>query len=57
MSVMKKFTAVNRITSGRVAFVHSGAMPYRGRYLGTRFRRPAIAEAPANHRMEMVLRS
>ena len=49
--------AVTTSTSGRVAFVHSGAMPYRGRYRGTRLRSPAIAEAPANHRMEMVLRS
>jgi len=34
-------------TSGRVARAHSGAMPYRGRYSGTRFNSPASAEAPA----------
>ena len=48
---------VNSVTSGRVARVHSGAMPYRGRYRGTRFSRPAIADAPANHRMAIVLTS
>jgi hypothetical protein len=44
-------------TSGRVARAQSGAMPYGGRYRGTRFRSPAMADAPANHRMPIVLRS
>ena len=43
--------AVMMITSGRCARAHSGAIPYRGRYRGMRFSSPAIAEAPANHRM------
>ena len=34
--------------AGLVALAQSGAMPYRGRYRGTIFNRPAIAEAPAN---------
>ena len=44
-------------TSGRLARAHSGAMPYRGRYLGTRLRSPAIADAPANQRIAIVLAS
>jgi hypothetical protein len=49
--------AVMMTTSGRFARAHSGAIPYRGRYRGTRFNRPASADAPANHRMEIVLTS
>ena len=49
--------AVTSSTSGRIALAQSGAMPYRGRYRGTRFSRPAIADAPANHRMVIVLMS
>src|SRR5688572_21749377 len=57
MIVIRKVTAVKSVTSGRVARVHSGAIPYRGRYRGTRFSNPAIADAPANHRMAIVLTS
>ena len=49
--------AVKTSTSGRTAAAHWGTMPYRGRKRGTRLRRPAIAEAPANHRMAIVLMS
>src|SRR5438445_5108221 len=55
--VTVKQIAVNTSTSGRVARDHSGAIPYRGRYLGTILSRPAIADAPANHRIRIVLRS
>jgi hypothetical protein len=43
-------------TSGRVARAQSGAIPYRGRYCGTRFSRPAMADAPANHSVPIVAR-
>src|SRR5688572_12262647 len=56
MVTMKQMT-VKTTTSGRVALAHSGAMPYRGKYRGTIFNKPANAEEPANHRMEIVLRS
>src|SRR3954453_18298737 len=46
--------AVYTSTSGRGARVHSGAIPYRGKYRGTMFSNPAIAEAPANQRIEIV---
>ena len=48
---------VKTTTSGRYAAAHSGAMPYRGRYRGTMLSSPAIAEAPANQRMRIVLTS
>ena len=57
MTVIAADTAVNTRTRGRAARVHSGAMPYRGRYLGTRLMRPAIALAPANQRITTVLMS
>src|SRR5262245_19498267 len=50
-----RLMAVKRRTSGRDARAHSGAMPYRGRYRGTRLSSPAIALAPANQRMTIVL--
>ena len=56
-SVTPKATAVNTSVSGRVARTHSGAMPYGGRYRGTSVRSPAMADAPANQRMAIVLKS
>src|SRR5687768_450127 len=56
-SVTTRLMTVNRITSGLTARAHSGAMPYRGRYCGTRFNSPTMALAPANHRITMVLTS
>src|SRR5437762_2079001 len=50
-------TPVKSATNGRFERAHSGAMPYRGRYRGTRFSSPAIADAPANHRISTVARS
>jgi hypothetical protein len=55
--VTVRLIAVKRYTSGRTARAHSGAMPYFGRYCGTRFSRPTIALAPANQRMTTVLTS
>ncbi len=55
--VTSRFMPVNSSTSGRTARAHSGAMPYRGRYCGTRFNSPTMALAPANQRMTMVLMS
>src|SRR5262249_23070685 len=40
-----------------MARAQSGAMPYRGKYCGTRFNSPAIALAPANHRITTVIAS
>jgi hypothetical protein len=57
IQVTNRLMSVNRITSGRTARAHSGAMPYRGRYCGTRFNSPAMALAPANQRMTTVARS
>ena len=55
--VTTKQIAVKTNTSGRVALAHSGAIPYRGKYRGTIFKSPAIAEAPANHNIKIVLMS
>lgn len=41
-------------TSTRVDRAQSGAIPYRGRYLGMMLSRPARADAPANHKMPIV---
>ena len=48
---------MNTSTSGRDARAHSGAMPKRGRYRGIRLSSPAMAEAPANARIRIVLTS
>src|SRR5437899_774989 len=57
IQVTTTLVTVNRITSGRTALAQFGAIPYRGRYWGTRFRSPAMALAPANHRITTVMRS
>src|SRR6478672_1029677 len=52
--VTMKQMPVNIRTSGLVAFAQLGAIPYLGRYRGTMFKSPAMAEAPANQRIEIV---
>src|SRR5689334_20304174 len=47
----------NTNTSGREPRAHSGAMPNLGRYLGIKLSNPAMAEAPANARIRIVLKS
>ena len=41
-------------TSGRTARAQCGAIPYLGRKRGIRFSSPAIADAPANHKIAIV---
>src|SRR6185312_3107427 len=53
-TVITNATVVKTSTSGRTARAQVGAMPYRGRYRGTRLSNPAIADAPANHRIPIV---
>ena len=48
-------TVVKKTTSGRIAAAHPGAIPYLGKYFGTRLNKPAIADAPANQRIRIVL--
>ena len=55
--VTAKQIAMKTSTSGLVARDHSGAIPYLGRYRGTIFKSPAIADAPANQRIRIVLMS
>src|SRR5687767_9037748 len=55
--VTKNAIAVKTRTNGRVARAQSGAIPNRGKYRGTIFRSPAIADAPANQRIVIVLMS
>ena len=57
MTVIATEIAVKRSTSGRAARVHSGAIPYRGKYRGTMLMSPAMALAPANQRIRIVMRS
>src|SRR6185369_2855491 len=50
-------TLVKNTTRGRIAPAQLGAIPYLGRYFGTRLSSPATADAPANQRMRIVLKS
>src|SRR5262249_353133 len=57
LCVTQRLIRVKTRTRGRFARAQSGAIPYGGRYRGTRLRSPAIADAPANQRITMVARS